>query len=360
METSPRGPATGVAAGTFAGVSAGVSAGVTSDVTGAPGRDRPRSRARWVLAALWTAALAVVVLPDLVGLDQRIPFAQLVAFRPWIAAGAAVLALLLAVLTAFRRGAWPLLAGTVAVVLVAAAMVLPRAVPAAVPGAGRPLTIAVANVYLGEADPAALAALVRDHRPDVVALPEAAGRFGARIEPLVAPLGYRLHVSVPDGTPDVDGVSALVSDRLGDVVVRVGTEPGPDPYLEITGGALGDVRVVTYHAAAPTPGRMAAWRADLGSLSRWCAGPGRTVIAGDLNATLDHSGLRAGAAGCSDAAAQRGAGLEPTWSPSERSRSFGPQIDHVLTTPGIDAATFDVYDLPGSDHRAVFTTLWVT
>ncbi len=135
---------------------------------------KPRPRTRLLLAAVWTTALAVGVLPDLLGLDQRIPFAQLVAFRPWTAAGAAVFALLLGVLTVFRRGLWPVLAGTVAIVLVAAAMVLPRAVPGAVPGTGRSLTIAVANVYLGQADPAAVAALVRDHRPDVVALPEAA------------------------------------------------------------------------------------------------------------------------------------------------------------------------------------------
>ena len=198
---------------------------------------KPRPLTRLLLAAVWTTALAVGVLPDLLCLDQRIPFAQLVAFRPWTAAGAAVFALLLGVLTVFRRGLWPVLAGTVAIVLVAAAMVLPRAVPGAVPGTGRSLTIAVANVYLGQADPGAVAALVRDHRPDVVALPEAADRYGARIEPLVAPLGYRLHVSVPPGTPDVDGVSALVSDRLGEVAVRVGTDTGLDPYLEISGGA---------------------------------------------------------------------------------------------------------------------------
>jgi endonuclease/exonuclease/phosphatase (EEP) superfamily protein YafD len=81
------------------------------------------------------------------------------------------------------------------------------------------------------------------------------------------------------------------------------------------------------------------------------------VVAGDFNATLDHSALRAGTAGCGDAAAQRGAGLTPTWGPSPRFRGIGPQIDHVFATEGITAETFDVHDVDGSDHRAVLTTL---
>jgi endonuclease/exonuclease/phosphatase family metal-dependent hydrolase len=35
----------------------------------------------------------------------------------------------------------------------------------------------------------------------------------------------------------------------------------------------------------------------------------------------------------------------------------GPQIDHVLATKGIEASSFRVVDLPGSDHHAILTTL---
>jgi endonuclease/exonuclease/phosphatase (EEP) superfamily protein YafD len=80
-------------------------------------------------------------------------------------------------------------------------------------------------------------------------------------------------------------------------------------------------------------------------------------VAGDFNATLDHSALRAGTSGCGDAAAQRGAGLLPTWGPGPTSRRVGPQIDHVFATDGITAETFDVHDVAGSDHRAILTTL---
>lgn len=316
--------------------------------------ERPvRHRARYVLAVLWTVALVVVVLPDLLGgLDSYPPFTQIVAFRPWLAAGTAALALLLGVAAVFRRRMWPVLIGTLAVALTAGFAVLPRTIPGPAPVDGRPLTVMAANVLKGGADPQTVAAAIRESRPDVVSLPEAGDRFGPRIAPLAVPLGYR--VLDTDG-----GVGVLVSTRLGDVSVRVGTDFGLEPYAEITGGGLGDVTVVAFHAASPVQGRMAAWRADLALLSRWCAGPERAVIAGDFNATLDHSALRAGSAGCTDAAAARGAGLVPTWGPTARSTVFGPQIDHVLATPGIDPSTFAVRDLPGSDHRIIVATLLV-
>ena len=64
-------------------------------------------------------------------------------------------------------------------------------------------------------------------------------------------------------------------------------------------------------------------------------------------------------AGCTDAAEQRGQGLVPTWSPTESTALLGPQIDHVLSTAGIDAETFSVHEIAGSDHRAILTTVRV-
>ncbi|MGI5126908.1 endonuclease/exonuclease/phosphatase family protein [Pseudonocardia sp. CA-107938] len=177
-----------------------------------------------------------------------------------------------------------------------------------------------------------------------------------RVRPAHRPLRGPARLRV---LPTGDGVGVLVAQRLGAVRTRLGTDFGLEPYVEITGGGLGDVTVVAFHAASPVQGRMAAWRADLALLSRWCAGHGRAVIAGDLNATLDHSALRAGSAGCTDAGAARGDGLVPTWGPTSASRVFGPQIDHVLATEGITPSTFDVRDLPGSDHRVVVSTLLV-
>ena len=138
-------------------------------------RVRPRrSPARFVLAALFTAAAAIGVLPDLLfGLDRRSPFVQLVSFR-WqlIVAGLAVL-VVLGVVTLKVRRAWPFAAGLAAVLLIGAGMVAPRVLPDPVPTAGTPFKVLSFNVYEGRASTRALADLIRTEQPDVVALPEA-------------------------------------------------------------------------------------------------------------------------------------------------------------------------------------------
>lgn len=312
---------------------------------------------RFVAAALLTVVVALGTIPDLLfGLDRVSPFAQIVSFRPLILVAVGLATLLALVATVFQRRVWPFAVGLLAVAVAAGVLVVPRTIPAAEPTAGRPLTVLSFNVFEGHADPAALAAAIRTVKPDVVALPEAGFRYSNRIGPLVAPLGYRVQASTPRGRPDVQGVTVLVAPGLGDVSITIGTST-PDPYLQVTGGALGNLRFVAYHASAPVTGKIAEWRSDLAGLSQWCAGPTPAVVAGDLNATLDHSPLRAGMTGCSDAAAQRGDGLAPTWGPTDRTRAIGPQIDHVLSTGGIEAQSFSVLDLPGSDHHAILTRL---
>lgn len=308
---------------------------------------------RQVVAGLLTVAAAVITLPDLVGLDRYSPFAQLVAFRPWLLLGAAAA---LAIAMWFRRmrlfGV-----GMLAVLLVGGGLVLPRALAGPLPTGGKPLMVLAFNALDGHADAAVLAELIRTERPDIVALVEAGERFRARLAPLVEPLGYRITVA-DHGDGEVAGAIVLAAGRLGDVRTRTGTETTL-PHIEVTGGELGELRFVAFHSMAPVPRSVPVWRSELAQLQRWCSGPTPAVVAGDLNATLDHSALREGMAGCSDAAEQRGAGLIPTWALGDRSRAFGPQIDHVIATGAITAETFDVRDIPGSDHRAVLTRLRV-
>lgn len=323
--------------------------------------------ARLLGAAVFTALSAVVALPDLLGLDGRTPFAQQVAFRPWFLLVGVVIVVLLALAPQLRRrearrrarlALAPFTVGALAVLLVGAGLVLPRVVADPLPTSGTPLTVLAFNVYEGNADPAEVATLIAAQQPDLVSLSEAGEPYLRGLTPLVEPLGYRIAVSTEAST-DVAGVTALVSNRLGEVTFRVGDETASFPYLEVTGGGLGELRFVAYHASAPVGRQLPRWRADLALLSQWCAGPTPAIVAGDFNATLDHSALRAGMAGCNDAAAQRGTGLEPTWSPTERTQVLGPQIDHVIGTQGIEAETFSVHDVTGSDHRAVVTRLRV-
>ena len=322
-----------------------------------PPRPR-RSPARFIAAALWTAAAAVGVLPDLLfGLDRRSPFVQLVSFR-WqlIVAGFAVL-VVLGVINLRVRRAWPFTAGLAAVLLIGAAMVAPRVLPDPVPTTGTPFKVLSFNVYEGRANTKALADLIRTEQPDVVALPEAGQHFADELAPLIEPMGYRLRSSVDKDEDDVNGVTAAVAARLGDVSFKVGHNTSTFPDVQITGGTLGALTVVAFHSVAPVPGAVPEWRDDMALLPTWCAGATPAIVAGDFNATLDHSMLRAGMAGCGDAAAERGDGLAPTWGPTARTRVIGPQIDHVLATRGIEATRFRVLDLPGSDHHPILATL---
>ena len=105
---------------------------------------------RVVLSVLFVVVVAVPLYPELFGLDELTPFAQLVAFRPQ---GLAV-ALLLALLMLLRRG-WRIAAALVGVLaLTGGALTAPRkfsdARPA--PAGSRVLTIMVANVLGGGAD----------------------------------------------------------------------------------------------------------------------------------------------------------------------------------------------------------------
>lgn len=321
----------------------------------------PRNRrggtvARFVLAVLFTLAAVIAALPDLLGLDRRTPFAQLTAFRPWILVAGGTVVLILGLATIRWRRLWPFAAGGLAVLLVGGSLVLPRVLAEPAPAGGRALTVLAFNTYLGDADVAQTAALIADRRPQLVSLSESGADFAGRLAPLVEPLGYRLHTSTPPGRDDVAGVTALVAGSLGAVEVDFG-EGTPFRFVEVTGGSLGELRFVAFHSVAPVQGSVAQWGADLAKLANWCGRPGQAIVAGDLNATLDHSALRAGMAGCGDAADQRGAGLIPTWGPTPRTRLIGPQIDHVLATAGIVAETFEVHDVAGSDHRAIVTTL---
>lgn len=313
---------------------------------------------RWLAALLLTALAAVAVVPDLLfEMDRFPPFAQTVAFRPVLLAGLVVVVVFFAVLTVLRRGLWPITAGLAVVAVIGGGLVLPRTVADTPPTSGTPLKVLSLNVFEGEADVDTLAALIRTEAPDVVSIPESGGRFAGELDPLIAPLGYRTVASVSERHQDVGGVTLAVSERLGDVQTRIGRGL-PFPFVEATGGGLGDLRFVAFHSVAPTRGSIDQWRSDLGVLPQWCQGPTPAVLAGDFNATLDHSALRDSTAGCGDAADQTGNGLVGTW-PNWAPRWLGPQIDHVFGTDGITAESFEVHDVPGTDHRAIVTTLRV-
>ena len=309
---------------------------------------------RRLLVGLPVAVIGAVLLgPEVFGLADSAPFVQVVAFRPVLAAGLLVLAVLPVLI---RRRWWPVALLPALVALVALGAVVPRAVAGPPPPAGTSLTVLSFNVLGGRADPAALAATMRASRPDLVVLPEAGQRYQRRLTPLLAGLGYRSWVTTSAGESESDGIVVLASARLGNATGRPLVLDTKRRWMTLTGGGLGDLTLVAVHTAAPVRD-LPGWAAELGNLRQWCTeGFGPHLVVGDVNATLDHAPLRAATAGCTDAAAARGEGLVATW-PTAWPRWLGVQIDHVFTSGGPVAASVQVLDLPGSDHRALLTRI---
>jgi endonuclease/exonuclease/phosphatase (EEP) superfamily protein YafD len=271
------------------------------------------------------------------------------AWRPHVAASALVGAAVLAT----GRGTRPLAAGLAAAGLAAAAPVVRRAArrPGEAPGPGD-VTVLTANVWHGQADSGALAAVVAGERPDFVVLPEAGADFRDKLMPLLAGLGYRAWVASGGRHRDGHDVVLLVGESAGDVRVQ----PGRGlrlPHLEATGGILGARTLYAVHPTAPVARSSTAWWHDeLALIGSWCAGPVEPLVAGDFNATFDHPALRAALGRCRSAADGTGRGLVGTF-PAGVPRWLGIQIDHVLVPAGAVTTRFDVLDLAGTDHRAV-------
>ncbi|WP_319435811.1 endonuclease/exonuclease/phosphatase family protein [Mycobacterium sp. RTGN5] len=100
---------------------------------------------------------------------------------------------------------------------------------------------------------------------------------------------------------------------------------------------------------------MAGAKAQLDSFAR-TAGPAAVIIGGDYNSTPDMRQLRDLLTnGFRDAVEQSGSGFGPTF-PSNR--WFPPviTIDHVLTR-NATASSVRTIEIPGSDHRALLTTI---
>lgn len=296
------------------------------------------------------------------------------------------------------------------VALASAATIAPRAVSGTAPGPDDApgVTVLTANLLRSEVAPAVLVDLVRRTGADVLTLPETSAPHARRIaRALTAARGERWRAEVDGRTPakltrSARPTAIVVREALGprriaapaddprahgQVRIRLSrvttparshvggsgapggpgadgaggsatgeassaTSPGGDGAPPSTAGGAGP-RIAAVHPLPPWPAaRQRDWRRDLRALRPLC-GEG-WVIAGDLNATIDHSPLRSVlGAGCEDAAAATGQGLHATWSGGP----FGvvrPAIDHVLTSGPWRATSSGVLRIAGSDHRAVW------
>ena len=296
----------------------------------------------WFLVAPLVAWAVVRVL----GLDSGFPLVPLMAFTPYVA----VVAFLVAGVALALRN-WAAAGVTCLATLFLAAAVLPRAIGAdTVDPAGREtLSVLSSNIYVGRADPKALVDLVDRYDVDLLSVQELTPKFARELRR--EGLRRRLPFAIEETRPRSAGgglYSRLPLRKL----------PGSEFFFRMPRAVLTmpdgrRLRVVGVHPYPPGRGNDDLWREGLESLP--AAGSGLPwVLVGDFNATLDVSLLRETIdRGYRDAGDVAGEGLVPTW--PNRDHDLPPviTIDHVLADERLGVVDYGVEDLPGSDHRSI-------
>jgi endonuclease/exonuclease/phosphatase (EEP) superfamily protein YafD len=209
----------------------------------------------------------------------------------------------------------------------------------------------------GAGDERAVIDLVRRLNVDVLAVqeftPADAGNFkAAGIDDLLPHQAWY----------PADGVvgSALLSRHpLRDPALRVHRSTFTQAHATVEVAGAVPVHVESVHPQAPW-GRpaMASWERDLRNQPPATVdGPVR-VLMGDFNATLDHAALRRLIdTGYRDAASVVGNGFEHTWPYDEKWFVPGVALDRVLADKRIGVRALRAYEVPGSDHKAIFAEL---
>ncbi|MFC4911473.1 endonuclease/exonuclease/phosphatase family protein [Actinomadura gamaensis] len=351
--------------------------GVTraNEVTGrnAPGRAW-RSWIAWGGVAAW-GAYALMRWTD----GDRVPgfgifAAPVLAVTPYVAATAPIPVVAALVL---RRPRAAIAAGLVAAGLLAA--VVPRAIPSGEPAAHGPeLRVLTANLMFGTGSPARIVDLVKRTDADVLSLQEFPPEAVAKYEN--AGLTRLLPYKVTDTRWGAAGSGLYSKYPLRALPPLPRTQMAmPSAEFTLPGGRR--VQITAVHPVPPINAEsLGDWKRDLGELPSGdsattasprngsgeasgvasgivASGDGATrVLAGDFNATLDHATLRRLIArGYADAADRAGEGLVPTWGLGQPRPPL--TIDHVLLDRRCAVRAVRIYDLPGSDHRALFARL---
>ncbi|AOS61189.1 endonuclease/exonuclease/phosphatase family protein [Actinoalloteichus hymeniacidonis] len=251
---------------------------------------------------------------------------------------------------ALRRWAVALVAAVLTVIM--AAVVIPRATPDARPFVqGESVRVLSLNMRYGSADPAVLVDLVRDRQVDVLSLQEltpaavtALAEAGIESE-----LPHQV-IDPENGAPGSGLYSRHEAERIDAIPA---THRQSAAAVTLPDG--GEFEIVSVHPLWPIgDGTTDTWQRELASLPEARSADPIRVLAGDFNATLDHGPLRRLLnSGYQDAADQTGDGLRPTWPAGGTITAPPLTIDHVLVDNRCAVESFDVLDVPGSDHRAV-------
>lgn len=326
-------------------------------------RTRPLAFAATIVLGIPVAIL--LVWPQAFGAALAPGIAQLLSFRTVLALVLAVAAAIAATVAVLRRR-WAIAAGLALVLGVAAigggAVQLVRGSTHASAGDDGDLTVLAWNTQGGASGPAEIARLVLSSGADIVSLPETDAAAAAEVVRLVEAGGRSMHADTTAGVGVYSDypTSVLIGAELGEY--RLDETAGSTPelpsgvWLPVSGSGPA---IVAAHPFPPLPGHMPQWRDGLRWVAQRCAMPD-VIVAGDLNATVDHLAGIGGDAligGCDDAASQAGV-TDGSW-PATVMPALASPIDHVLFGSAWTARSFRVVTstAPGSDHRAVIAVL---
>ena len=308
------------------------------------------ARRNWLI---WVAVAPVVAwtLVRVLGLDRGVPLVPLMAFTPYVAIAAFLIA---GAALALRN--WAAASVAAVATLCLALAVLPRAIgDGTVDPAGREtLTVLSSNIYRGKADPEALVELVDRYDVDLLAIQELTPRFACELRR--AGIERRLPNAIVEVRKGAAGGGLYSRLPLRPIAASSETffrQPRAD--LRLPDGR--HLRVVDIHPLTPGRTGIDVWEDSLGDLPSTGRGV-PWVLLGDFNATLDHSRLREVIdRGYRDAGSVAGMGLLPTWPNRDHDLPLVITIDHVLADSRLGIVDYGVDDLPGSDHRSLHAEL---
>lgn len=308
-----------------------------------------------LLVTLVIVGMGVLTVVRVVGLDRSFPLVPFMTVYPYVVVVTGVSAVI-----ALGLGArWPALVAGV-LVLVGLVVLAPRVLPSSGPDPapeGPTVTLAAANLRVGQADPAALAAMLEQLDVDLLVTTELTG---PAIDGLAAAgLDDRFPHQVlrPSARTSGGGIYSRWPLERGPDNPRGGFGATPSARIDVPGAPPVDLLGV--HPLPPTNRAWTiSWRADLRTLP----GPVEDrvrLLAGDFNATLDHSAFREVLGrGYLDAAATRGQGWRPTFSGFPFGDPVPPvTLDHVVVDQRVAVEDVVVRDIDGSDHRMIVARL---
>lgn len=221
------------------------------------------------------------------------------------------------------------------------------------PAAGaEPVTVLSTNVQFGEGDAPFVVDEVRDREVDVLVVSEITPDFLAAAD--AAGLADVLPHRVGSPDPEASGTMVFAREPVEEVA-RV------DTFFDSLVVRTDGVTLLATHPAPPT--LADDWRRDQPLLLAAAREHDVDLVVGDLNATLDHPGIRDLVdAGWRDAVELTNGGFAPTWPTDGQLGLLLPavQIDHALVRDTFAVTDVDHVEVPGSDHLAVVVAVAAT